>query len=413
MSEVTYRIINVLLRLASAGSRFVLLLVLARLLSPTEVGHYGLFLSTVLLGITIIGVEFHAYGIRELLRYERARWSFVIQHDLMVWAIAYVVFAPILWFGSHWWNISGVSLLWFPPILIAEHLCQESNRLLIAMNRPLTASCMMFVRMGAWVWVVIPWMWFDPDARTLGIVMASWLCGASLAVVASAIVIGSEVERWHWWPIEWEWLKRGVGVGALYLISSFAYRGMFAVDRYLVKYLVGSERLGVYVLDIGLATAIITILEPAILVFLTPRLVGAWQNNNRTKYQSVYRELHWSVLGLSTALALGIAVVTPFLVIWIGKPAYAEDPCLLWILLLMVWVCANGITLDTALYARGHDKSLVSAMIATLAVFLITVPALVLIDRGHAVAWGLLVAFTVAYALKYRMLKGAQESMPV
>lgn len=407
MAESALRVLNVFLRLASAGSRFVLLLVLARLLSPAEVGHYGLFLATVILGIAFMGAEFYAFGNRELLRLGRERWSFVVQHCLLAWSLVYLLMAPALLLVAPLWRQEGISPWWLPAILVVEHLCQESNRLLIAMGRPLTASSLMFLRMGAWVWVLLPWMWLDPASRRLDAVFLAWFCGAALSLLVAIALIRREIGPWRRWPTDWRWLRRGAGIGLLYLASSFAYRGMFAVDRYFVQHLVGAEQLGVYVLYIGLATAIITVIEPAILAFLNPRLVASWQTGDLASYRRIFRELRWSVLALSTLLALAIALLAPWLLAWTGKSAYLQDLDLLWLLLLMVWVCANGSALDSALYARGQDRALTGATVATFALFLALVPALAALDRGLAVATALLLAFAASYALRLYLLRRA------
>src|SRR5688500_17811029 len=118
--EAGLRALNVGLRLAATGSRFLLLILLARFLAPADVGRYGLVLSTVLLGVSFLGAEFHAYSTRELLREAPARWSFVLQHSLVAWLIAYAVLGPILLLSAGWWSLAGVALIWLPLLMVVE-----------------------------------------------------------------------------------------------------------------------------------------------------------------------------------------------------------------------------------------------------------------------------------------------------
>jgi O-antigen/teichoic acid export membrane protein len=408
--ELVDRSLNVFLRLAATGSRFLLLLTLARFLPPADVGRYGIVLSTVLLGVSFLGAEFHAYSTRELLREGPARWSFVLQHSLVAWLFAYALLGPILLVSSGWWSLAGIAILWLPLLMMVEHLCQETNRILIAMQRPLLASVWMFVRMGAWVWILLPTLWLQPSLRRLDVVFLAWFVGAAISLLASATFIARLARPWQAWQLDWRWLIRGVTIGALYFVSSLAYRGLFTVDRYAVLALNGPDQLGVYVLFIGLATAMITVIEPAILSFLTPRLVAAWQAGDRVGYAKIYRELRSSVLLLSTSIAVAILLAAPWLVVWIGKPAYVGQQPLLWSLLAMVWISANGLPLDGALYARGRDRDLMVSMLLAVLGFGVALAAWSRLETRFAVPGALAVAFLANYAAKRYFLARANRA---
>lgn len=395
---------NVAIRMASTGSRFVLLLALAKMLPPADVGRYGLFLSSVVLGVALLGLEFYAYSTRELVREAPARWSFVIQHSAVAWLLAYATILPALWLTANWWSVPGIAIFWLPAVMLVEHLCQETNRLIVAMKRPLAASALTFIRMAAWVWVILPLFWLQPQHRSLELVFAAWFVGALTAFLASTLVIRAAVGEWRRWPVSWAWLARGASVGLLYLGASVAFRGIFAADRYLVQYLLGPDDLGVYVFYIGMATAIITVIESAVLAFLQPRLVEAWHTGDRSSYETIYRELRWSILAISSSLVLLIGWAAPIVAQWIGRPVYAGNQTLLWLLLAMAWVYANGLALDCALYARGKDRTLTIAMVSTFVVFVIGALVIAWFDRKHAVACGLLFSFAIIFVAKQRLL---------
>ncbi len=80
--ELGTRLLNVALRGLSMGSRFLLIFALAKLLSPTELGLFGLMMATVSISVLIIGVDYYTYTQRELLARPVEQWSFVIQHQI-------------------------------------------------------------------------------------------------------------------------------------------------------------------------------------------------------------------------------------------------------------------------------------------------------------------------------------------
>jgi len=277
----------------------------------------------------------------------------------------------------------------------------------------MTASALTFIRMGAWVWAILPVLWLYPSTRQLQLVLLAWLTGGLLALIPGFVLILRAAGPWQSWTLDRDWLRRGFFVSAMYLASSFAFRATFTLDRYFVTHLAGPEALGAYVLFIGMATSVITIIEPAILSFLSPRVVAAWQSGRRGDYDRVVRELYWSIFAVSTVGVIGIGLAAPLAVDWIGKPTYAESLGLLWILLAMAWVCANGISLDCVLYARARDRGLTAATFAALLAFLALVPLLGRLDPAYAVATALLVAFAFSYLLRLALvLRRTSEAPP-
>lgn len=401
------RIANTGLRFAAVGSRFLLLICLARLLTPAEVGQYGLFLASTLFAITLVGAELHTFGLRELLRRGHDQWSFVVQHSAIAWVVAYLLLAPLLLASTSLWELQGVSWYWFPALLLTEHLCQESNRLLVTIGRPLAAGAAMFVRMGAWVWVAIPLLWYYPNFRSLNVVMLCWFIGSSLALLLSVRIAKLELGAWQWSPLDAAWIGRGIRVGMLYLSANLVYRGLFAIDRFLVGHLNGSDFLGVYVFYIGLAMAVVTVLEPSILAFQYPPIVSAWQNGRRDDYARLYSQLRRSMFFLSTATALAISLLSPFLFDWLARPVYASHMPMLWVLLLMAWISANVMTLDVGLYAQGQDRVQTTSMCAAFVMFCFGVASLGSHFKEYAVPLSLVGAFMIAYVVKASALRSA------
>ncbi len=56
-----------ILRALTLSSRFLLSLLLARMLSPAEVGEYGLLTAALAFALLAIGLEFYSYTLREMV----------------------------------------------------------------------------------------------------------------------------------------------------------------------------------------------------------------------------------------------------------------------------------------------------------------------------------------------------------
>lgn len=395
------RILNLALRLLAMGSRFALIFMLAKLLEPAEVGLFGLFLATVAFSMLVIGGDYYTYSQRELMSMPRERWSFVLQHQLLALGILYLFLIPpqLLLFT---FNLLPSNLIfWFLILLIAEHLSQEINRLLIVMQRPLLASWVLFIRIGAWVWGLLPVLWFMPATRELETILIAWLLGASLAIFIGMWAILREASPWHFWPWDWAWLRRGFGVGLLFLTATMCFKALTTFDRYVVKALDGLDQLGVYVFYMGMAMAIMSFLDAAVLSFLYPRMISAYRQGDHVTYLRVRKEMTWSTLTITVGLATLIIVVAPAVLNWIGRPRYIEHMHLLWLLLAVTVIYAMGMIPHYGLYARGADRSIVVAHISSLGVFALTVALLAHSAPLEAAAYGLLAAFTWMGGLKF------------
>lgn len=401
ISTLAPRIANMAMRALAMGSRFALVFVMAKLLEPANVGIFGLFLATVSFSVLLIGGDYYTYAQRELMSVPRERWSFVLQHHALASGLLYVVLLPpqLLLF---WFDLLPANMLaWFFLLLVVEHLAQEINRLLVAMQRPLAASWVLFIRVGAWVWVLVPIMWLVPAAQTLEAVFLAWLLGGALAVVMGARIIWGAVAPWRRWPLDTAWLKQGFGVGLLFLAATLCFKALTTVDRYVVGLLAGPDLLGVYVLYVWFAMTVVTFLDPAVFSFIYPRIVGTYRRGKIAEYRRTMKELAWSSIGLSVALAVVIAALAPAVLQWIERPIYAEHLSVLWLLLVMAVVYATGMVPHYGLYARGADRGIVVAHVSAPLVFVTTVLALASHAPFEAAACGLLAAFSWIGCVKF------------
>ncbi|RLD54213.1 MAG: hypothetical protein DRJ01_18340, partial [Bacteroidetes bacterium] len=191
--EFLQRLLNVSLRTLSLVSRFVLLFALAYLLTPADIGRYGLMTATIGFSVLVIGGDFYAYSQRELMSRPKEEWGFILQHQGVAAVLLYVVLLPINGLVFVFKLLPDCFILWFFILLVSEHLAQELYRLLVAMQRPITASCMLFVRMGLWIWVLLPVMWFVPTLQKLETVFFAWFIGSMFSCVAGVVVVWHEV----------------------------------------------------------------------------------------------------------------------------------------------------------------------------------------------------------------------------
>jgi len=375
------------------ASRFALVIVLAKIFEPAEVGQFGLFLATVTLSMLIIGGEFYTYSQRELITLPKKDRSFVIQHQLIAIGLLYIFLLPPQLLIFHFDLLPMRFMYWFLGVLVVEHISQEINRLLVAMQRPVLASWVLYVRMGSWVACVIPVIWLYPDYRKLEFLFGSWFAGASLAIIIGSVVIYRESRPWERVNVDWMWIRTGFKVAALFLIATASFKMLTTVDRYIVEYLSSLDVLGAYVLFAGMAMAVVNFLDPAVFSFLYPRAVSAYRQKDFAVYKKVMKEMIWSALGVALILVTAVIVLTPFVLDWIGKETYQQNISILWVLLTVSTVYGVSMIPHYGLYAKGADHCIAYAHISSLIVFIITVYIISPYTPLLATAYSLLAAF--------------------
>lgn len=378
----------------------MLVLALAKLLDPASLGLYGLIAASVSFSMLFIGADYYTYSQRELLGVAKEKWSFVIQHQIIAQSVLYLVLIPftLLIFLFEFLPVSYLG--WFLALLVLEHIAQEINRLLVVMHKQLTASWILFLRSGVWVWVALPLMWLDGSFRNIVTVLAAWLVGVILAIISGAYLIYKEIPFWRRWPIEKAWITKGFKVGGAFLIATLCFKGLLTFDRYAVETLAGTEQLGVYVFYIGLVMGLMAFLDPAVFSFLYPRLVQAKLQEDESRYKNTMRELMISTLVVSVVLSLTSFLATPFIIDWIDKPIYQEHLGVLHILILAGFVYAIGHIPHYGLYAGKNDRWIISAHVASLGIFAISLSLLSNMPELYAVAYALLIAFSALAAIK-------------
>lgn len=398
--ELVQRLLNIALRGLSMGCKLVLIIALAKLLEPAELGLFGLMLVTVSFSVLVIGADYYTYAQRELLARPPEHWSFVIQHQIKAQFMLYGLLLPaqllIFVTGLMEWKFAA----WFFLLLIFEHIAQEINRTLVAMHRQLMASWVLFIRMGSWVIVVIPLMVFNEQYQNLDTLYTAWLIGSFMAIIIGVIAIKNTLSGWKKIEFDYVWLKKGFKVGALFLIATLCFKGLLTFDRHAVEILSSTETLGVYVLYIGIVMGAYAFLDPAIFSFLYPRMLQSYQMQQKETYQKTFTELAITTFTVSIVLAVVIWYAAPFIVGWIDKPVYSVYINDLPLLIAVGFIYSIGFIPHYALYAMKGDKWIVAAHISAIAVFFLALALVRLENSIQTVALALFLAFFLMALIK-------------
>ncbi len=393
MATNTARVLNIVLRAATLGTRFLVVFFLAKYLDPASVGYYGLFTATVGYALYFVGLDFYTYVSREIVKTPANQRGRLLKSQAALAGMLYLALLPIgivllsraMWPGHLVW--------WFLPILVLEHFNQEMSRLLIALSEQLTASMILFIRQGSWAMAIIVLMVLDANARNLDAVMAIWATAGVLAAAAAVWKL-KRLQTTGWaLPIDWAWIKKGVAVSAAFLLATLALRGLQTFDRYWLEALGGIELVGAYVLLLGVAGTLLTFLDAAVLSFAYPVLIAYHHKGEHIQARQKVKQLLVQTLMLSAVFGWSSWIALPYFLAWIGNPVYQQAISWYPWLLAAMTLNAIGLVPHYALYAQEQDRPIIYSHLASLLVFAVTAWACSNTYSALAVPIGLNAAF--------------------
>jgi O-antigen/teichoic acid export membrane protein len=387
--------LNLLLRGLTLGGKLVFLVVAARNLAVEDMAVYGLMATTVGIAVTLTGLEFYAFSIREILACREPDSAAVrIRDQLVFHGLAYTLLIPLSLpvFATRIlpWSLLG----WFVVLAIGEHISQEVTRILNALFRPLLSSFLFFIRSSAWA-VVIAAIWFwHPQAVNVTSVFAAW----SIGILVSLALAARTFARMDWRlarsrPVDWRWIRRGAVVAAPFLVSAISFRVTELADRYILHFLMDDRAVGIYSFYGTVANAVPALLSATLSVILVPRVVQAWQSGDYRRYRASLRSLVFGTVGL---LALAVPLVFIAVVMlqpYLGRHEYSSGLPTFGVLLLSAAVAAAAQLPGVVLYARHQDLTLLLAVL--LAAVTNTALNFLLIPRVGIVgsAWATVLAY--------------------
>ena len=347
-----------------------------------------------------VGMDYYVFATREIVGAPRDQRGGMLKGQIALSGLLYLVLLPFaaLFLSRAGWPEHLV--WWFFPILVLEHFNQEVSRVLVVLSEQITASVILFVRQGSWAIAVIALMSGHPGSRNLDTVMMLWAC----AGLAAALLGGWKLKRMQMggWqsPIDWNWVRRGLTVSSGFLVATLALRGIQTVDRYWLEALVNIEIVGVYVLFLGIAGALMVFLDAGVFSFTYPILIGHAHKNESTLARVKVRQMLFQTVAVSLAFGIVSWILLPYLLAWVGNPVYQTFIGLYPWIMVATTINAIGMVPHYALYARGHDRPIIWSHIAALPAFVMSTWGCSQVNQSLAVPAGLATSFTLILAWK-------------
>ena len=404
-SKLNIRLLNIIIRGISMVSRFLLIIVLAKLLSPSDLGLFGLLVAGISFAVLLVGFDYYAYSNREILATKSEDYSIIIFNQIYAYVPLYLLFIPIAIFLSYYDFLPHGYFLWFFILMIVEHISLEQNRLLNTMQKQLSASIVLFLRSGIWVLFMLPIIVYVEKFRNLETVLYAWLIGGVASITFGTFIIKKSVENWSFIKPSYQWIIKGYKTGLFFILGTVAFRAISTVDRFWLEKISDSDIVGVYVFYTSLTVGVTAFIHAGVIVFSVPKLVRTFQEGELLKFKHLMNRFLKELLASILIMVSLMYLFMPIVIDWIGKPTYFDSYNVFYIILATAVLIVISSHPNTYLYAARRDKYTLFSNISAFIVFILM--SIMFYFNYHEysdiykVAISVLVSFVWFVAIKY------------
>jgi O-antigen/teichoic acid export membrane protein len=390
--------------------------VFARHLTPADLGAFAIITAGVAFALLVMGLDFYVYSTREIPGADPRKIRSVILNHAAFLLGAYVVLGPFVLYAAATSPELASHLRWFVALTIAEHANQEVGRIIQVLGRATFSTVLLFLRSAAWVIVLVPVLQVNESARSLDIVLASWLAASTIALVWGASWIARTVGLRGGAALDVRWIRAGTKIAGLYFISTLLFRGVSSLDRFVVERLAGSAVVAKYALTVMIGMVIPNVADSAVMAYAFPRQIMEYRRGDWAAFKRVTAQSARSAAAVIVVLSAGAVVMGAQLGSILGNEHYQ---------LPVQWVglgigagalFAIGLLPHYVLYAANRDRDILLANVAGFVVFTAAVAAARVLASVTAVLVGITISYAVLLGIKTafarRVLRRMQAPLP-
>jgi len=244
-------------------------------------GAFGLVTATISVSLYFVGLDFYVYTTREILAPIKNKSTGNIIYNQGVFFLLTYIFLFLVWpYITHYSQITMFATIAL-ALVISEHLSQEIYRFLITLKKNKFANFCLFLRSGAWCYVIIPFVFLKQVC--LSDIFYTWLFFSVLSVLIGLIYLKySDLLRVSCFVPDVKWIVNGVKICAFFFIGTISLRAINYLDKVIAVRFLDLNVIGAYVFYAGIGSAIQSVIDVLIMTRYYPDVVKFVQENDET-----------------------------------------------------------------------------------------------------------------------------------
>lgn len=342
------------LRGATLGSKFILVMLLAKYASFETLANYSLLTITISFLLYLLGFDFYTFSSREIIQQGFSKSGQLLYNQFLFYFLMYLLAVPIV-FGINYFHILNVGLLFY-FVLITEHLAQECMRIIVINNNPFKANFQLFLRSSFWIYIYILYSYYS-GSYDLDKLLLFWFISNVFAILYSLSEF-QIVDKNNIFIIKTKWIAYGLKIAIPLLITTLMLRGVYFSDRYFLKYTSTTEELAVYSFYSNMANALIAFIDASVIMVFYPKIIEAFKKGNKREYNDTLKKFKKSLLKIGVFIFSVLSLIIPFICFLLGKNEYLHLIVIFYLLLISSFIYSYGLIYHYELYARKQDKKL-------------------------------------------------------
>jgi O-antigen/teichoic acid export membrane protein len=354
------QILNAFLRLIPLAAKLVLTLYMGRYFSLSEMGAYGLVLSSTVILTIILGEQLDYVVNRDIVGAAPVVVMQKMRDEALLYFANHIALFLLTLLGWAWrlFDVPPALLFGIFALSVLENVAAAIYGHLNALNRQVFANALFFVRAGLWVLPVVALGFFDPAYRTAVAIIVCWGCGVALSLLGALWGL-----RWLPWreglrrPVDWVWLKQSLRKTGPVWIGSVGFACGAYIDRYIAAGYLDLKAVGLITFYTSFTGALFAIMHSGVLAFSGPRLVQFHKDGDVDGFWLEARQAGVQVVGGTALLALLTFLVVPLFGFLADRPIYYEKAGLLGLLLIATWIRGSADVFYNILFARHQDRA--------------------------------------------------------
>ena len=398
--------INLVFRGSALAAKFLFVVYLARYFTLEELGLYGLMASLIVFSLQFLGMDYYVYNGRRILGApDKNKRACLIKEQLRFHFVVYLLFIPIyvaifaLGILDVQWSWAALAI----TIIFAEHLSQESSRLLTTLSRSPEANIIFFLRTGLWMAIFMVLAYHNSSFNNFSAMALFWVAG---------VCIASLVAAWRVWRL-FDWhttvccneigylgLLQGIKQSFPFFVSTLALQVIEVSDRFLLEFFLGTAPVGVYVFNQNMASLLQTLAVVGLISVIAPKLIGAYMRKDRKGYREAYRMLILLVISLLVVSVPAIFFAYPLVADYSGKVEIMANQNLFSVVLAGYILSILSMIPYYSMYVRHKDWAL-AATVLTGALMNIILNIILIPTYGlYGAAYSTVIAFMLILVLR-------------
>jgi O-antigen/teichoic acid export membrane protein len=359
IKEVPFeQLFNAALRISPVFLKFIVVILFAEALSLKQYGTFNLIITSVTVGLYLLGLDFYYFSNREIITNKEKRLSYILS-SFVVYGIVYCVLYALTYIIFPYYFSNKALLNSVILVLISEHFNQECYRILICLKKVFFANAIFFFRVSSWTSYTIYLILFSELSNDpILAVLNYWLISNALAITGIAVyaIFKKSVTNEHKKEIDLQFIKKGLKLSLWVFLGTILLKTTEYSGRFITEFFLGNKYTAIFTYYSTIAIAMNMYINAVVTSYEYPKLV---ESVNTKTYYNEFSLFKKKLLRHVVFCGILILFFGYFITSELSEREYLKN---FWVLpVMVVGVILMNLSLGNHfnLYAHKKDKSII------------------------------------------------------